>query len=96
MRRILTIRFFGVAMALLAAYVGMYFATVKNLFVSGVGWATCSPYYRGIPPIVFAPIHYLDRTWLRPSRWSYSLIIPTPPVERSETDAATTTKTPPK
>jgi len=63
----------GTIVLALAVYVGSYFLAVRP---GAAVWFTPTsvktltlPDYRGLPPRLFEPIHYLDRNFLRPNLW---------------------------
>jgi hypothetical protein len=62
----------------LGLYVGSYFLAVRPgaavwFTPSGLKTSTL-PDYRGLPPRMFLPMHYLDRTFLRPKLWGPSRV----------------------
>ena len=56
-----------------AMYVGSYFLLVRPgrsvWFVPDGTRLLTSPDYRGLPPQIFEPIHYVDRSFVRPQLW---------------------------
>lgn len=63
----------GSVVLALVLYVGSYFLVVRpgaSVWFTSNGMKILTlPSYRGLPPKVFAPMHYVDRTWLRPGVW---------------------------
>jgi hypothetical protein len=63
----------GTIVLALGVYVGSYFLAVRPRAAiwftpTGRGVLTL-PDYRGLPPRLFAPMHYFDRTYIRPNLW---------------------------
>ena len=63
----------GTVVLALGMYIGAYFLAVRP---GGSVWFTPTgrtlytlPGYGGLPPRLFAPIHYLDRVLIRPKYW---------------------------
>lgn len=53
------------------AYVVAYFVLVKPIaYIGSVGVWNATPDYRGIPEVVFRPMHQLDERYIRPGMWS--------------------------
>jgi hypothetical protein len=62
-------------LALLCAYVVVYFASVRvggGTYSSRLNRFEASPNYHGLPSELFIPIHWVDRKALRPHLWSYA------------------------
>ena len=68
----------GTVVLALVLYAGSYFLVVRpgaSVWFTANGTKILTlPSYRGLPPQLFAPMHYLDRTWLRPKMWSYGRV----------------------
>ena len=67
--------FAGALLALLCAYVVVYFAFVRiggGAYSSRFNRFELSPNYHGLPSELFIPIHLVDRKALRPHLWSYA------------------------
>jgi len=57
----------------MALYVGSYFYLVRPMAVVGNprnDHFVAAPGYGGVPSVLFIPIHWFDRTALRPGLWS--------------------------
>src|SRR5437773_2777232 len=59
--------------SLLTVYVAAYFCVVcpgmTGMTVGWLGWPA-TPDYLGLPEVLFRPIQYCDRSFLRPAKWS--------------------------
>ncbi len=64
----------GTVMLALSIYVGSYFLVVRPgasiWFAPSGRKLVMLPSYHGLPPQVFSPIHFVDRTILRPNLWN--------------------------
>ena len=75
------------AALLLSVYVGSYFVCVREAFWAGTGIVDQAfPDYRFFPPstswvqVMYRPLHDLDRTYLRPSKWERQVMTTQPPI----------------
>lgn len=63
----------GLVVAAIVAYVSLYFVIVRpgaTAWFAPTGVKTFTmPDYRGLSPTIFAPVHYVDRAFLRPRLW---------------------------
>ena len=69
----------GLLTLLLALYVGAYYASVDQIVTEYRGIASASEFYVvtiggkwiHVEPF-FRPMHWIDRTWIRPTHWNPS------------------------
>jgi hypothetical protein len=63
----------GTVVLVLVIYIGCYFLAVRPgaaVWFAPTGMKTLTlPDYRGLPPRIFAPMHYVDRVFIRPQLW---------------------------
>lgn len=67
--------FWVIALIIIAmtTYIGSYFVLVRpgaSVWFAPTGTKVLTrPDYRGLPPQIFAPMHYVDRSFVRPQLW---------------------------
>ena len=61
---------------IIIVYISSYFLLVDSKVTlgslrDGATWTDLPCYKGGIPEELFYPMHYLDKTYLRPKKWKY-------------------------